>query len=527
MDLTLDSIQNKENFYKKECLENNIVGSLIRKGLFTELREVARFGIIDNLLLYKYKYETAAFYNCIDFKTIDNYFKMSMKTINYRFDFVSNDLESKHFNDLKTVFTFNTRVFRFVKVSQRFRPLQAFGYIFKRMEGFYPKLKEFFNLTGSNVNYKIVHIMNNVEEKTSTFANIFIYFSYVKSYVLKTLRKVDPKKSKALFSIFFTARTRSKQYLRIIASGFTFKVRNPKRKFFIKYDPKAKYKIFKILRTLAQIIQKRRRTYRRIIYRIRSLYKKAKFILRRKFKRKKQKKLITFKSVGVINKLKYNHIIKRTMMTTVLSLAAKQSAARTLGVSMQQRSYASAHGGKFTVISKQNTQGNLTASNDNVTAIASDTTGVHSVGVITSCSNAECKNNNCATGSSETNPCGVSGEFHQKTIFEMKNAEQYGIVHELNGNLTHKIPKNASGVILDTKDINGTNTSQYILHEPGVIPVDPTTFKESEKITMYLQQDKITHAMIENASKDSILNINNKEPSTLLKKSQVNPDEII
>lgn len=204
----------------------------------------------------------------------------------------------------------------------------------------------------------------------------------------------------------------------------------------------------------------------------------------------------------------------------IVNAATKQSADHSVFIS--KRSYAAAHGGTLKIpqnptIPKIKT-GQPTASSDSTEPISSDTTGKHKVGVLSVCNKRECKTTNCAEGTEETNPCKVSGEMHQQPIAE--NILPKNIVHELNGAITHKIPKGSEGSYLSPDDFNGKPEPQYIMKEKGVVPINPQDFKESEKLTLYLQGDSITKRMADNAANDSVLNLYNKEIS--IHTSQVN-----
>lgn len=56
------------------------------------------------------------------------------------------------------------------------------------------------------------------------------------------------------------------------------------------------------------------------------------------------------------------------------------------------------------------------------------------------------------------------------------------------------------------------------------LPVNKKEFKESKKQPLYLQQTNITDHMIQNAPTNFIINLYNKQPSTLLAKND-NPKD--
>lgn len=54
------------------------------------------------------------------------------------------------------------------------------------------------------------------------------------------------------------------------------------------------------------------------------------------------------------------------------------------------------------------------------------------------------------------------------------------LVAELGGALTHKIPFDKKGVLLDSHDAHGKAQPQYIIKEETVVPIDMDNFKENE-----------------------------------------------
>lgn len=225
--------------------------------------------------------------------------------------------------------------------------------------------------------------------------------------------------------------------------------------------------------------------------------------------------------------IKYDFIIKRNVTSyfSLVNQAAKLKFLQPLPINTSAtqhvRTFASAHGGRITLPKKNIPK--VTASSDDTEAVNSEM-NYHSVAVLAVCKSSGCKHTNCAEGNTETNPCKVSGEAHQGPLFtqELNDA---GIVVEINGALTHKIPTGCEGTFLSHTDINGSDKDQHVMHEKGVIPVEKPHFEENEKKTEYLQQNKITNALIKNASKDSVVNSNNKEPSTFLSKNNTPLDE--
>jgi len=104
----------------------------------------------------------------------------------------------------------------------------------------------------------------------------------------------------------------------------------------------------------------------------------------------------------------------------------------------------SMHVGKY---KKPHAESTIAVSSNNCTAINSEISGQHKVGVAVGCSSSDCKHFNCAETSAEVNPCKVSPEIHQKSLQEIaKNHKQFS--YEFVGVFTHKVPEGKPGVML-------------------------------------------------------------------------------
>ena len=181
-------------------------------------------------------------------------------------------------------------------------------------------------------------------------------------------------------------------------------------------------------------------------------------------------------------------------------------------VPSNNRGMASVHGGTF---KKPANVPKVSASADNLPVIISDVTGAHKVAVVASCNNIKCKHVNCSSKEFQPNPCEIPTEDHQKSLKELV-ATHTKIVCEFGGAMTHKLPQGFSGVALSEVDANNNLQKQYIVKEEGVVPVDVNNFKENMNTTAYLQQDLITAKVIDNLSRDSVLNVKDQSCSTIL-----------
>jgi hypothetical protein len=117
------------------------------------------------------------------------------------------------------------------------RPLQKLSLFTKRLEGLYPKQKEFYNLTGGNKNYHTMQIMTDMTDKTSIFSNIFTCFTYLKKHVISVLSKINHLLFKTLFDTIFVTVTYKRHKIKVYLNGFTaiFKKRLYRFKYYIPY----------------------------------------------------------------------------------------------------------------------------------------------------------------------------------------------------------------------------------------------------------------------------------------------------
>lgn len=214
-----------------------------KRGLVSTLRELVTYTVLDKMLKYDYRYEYSYFKETEAFKTAEGYIKYISKTIDIKFDVVFNDLEAKHYNGFKTFITVNTRLYKFIRSFQNMRPLKKISLFTKRLEGLYPKQKEFYNLTGGNNNYHTIEIMTDMTEKTSTFSNIFTCFTYLKTHIISVLSNINNLLFKTLFDTVFVTLNYKRSKYTVFLNGFTaiFKKRLYRFKYYIPY------KIFKTM----------------------------------------------------------------------------------------------------------------------------------------------------------------------------------------------------------------------------------------------------------------------------------------
>lgn len=233
-------LEKKKQKVDKTTFAYNIIK---KRGLVSTLRELVTYTVLDKMLRYDYRYEYSYFKETEAFKTVDGYIKYISKTVDTKFDVVFNDLEAKHYNGFKTFITINTKIYKFIRSFEKMRPLQKISLFTKRLEGLYPKQKEFYNLTGGNRNYYTTEIITDLTEKTSTFSNIFTCFTYLKTHIISVLSNINHLVFKNLFKTVFVTLNYKRSKYTVFLNGFTaiFKKRLYRFKYYIPY------KVFKIM----------------------------------------------------------------------------------------------------------------------------------------------------------------------------------------------------------------------------------------------------------------------------------------
>lgn len=122
--------------------------------------------------------------------------------------------------------------------------------------------------------------------------------------------------------------------------------------------------------------------------------------------------------------------------------------------------------------------------------IQSDLTGFHKIAVVQSCREKQCHKRLCNTEHEAVCP---------------HKAGDNALVAALGGILTHKIPPNKEGVLLDNFD--GDANPQYMVVEKTIIPLEMKSFKENEKMTDYVQQPTIAEKIRGNLPSKSLLDL--------------------
>jgi hypothetical protein len=200
-----------------------------RRGLYGSSQELLNFKIIDNILNYSYKYERITYYRSIINKTHKEMFKITFKIIDAELDFVFNDLKAKYFNGLKIISTQNTRLFRIFSTVQNARPLNRLALFTKKCPGFLPKVKDFFNFTGSWNNYHVIQFFVDKVKNVLNSSDIFQYLNDVKKDII-LLIKGTRKKVVMMKNSFLSYNRYSKNAI-VLISGLSFLIKKRRLKF--------------------------------------------------------------------------------------------------------------------------------------------------------------------------------------------------------------------------------------------------------------------------------------------------------
>lgn len=126
--------------------------------------------------------------------------------------------------------------------------------------------------------------------------------------------------------------------------------------------------------------------------------------------------------------------------------------------------------------------------------IQSDTSGLHKVAVVETCPEPQCHKRFCDT-------------VHEKVCLHKSGTPK--LTAEIAGALTHKVPNNKQGVLLDNYDANGKAQPQYMVKEETTIPIDMGQFKINEKITEYVQKETRAIIIKDNLPINSVLDLKN------------------
>jgi hypothetical protein len=170
--------------------------------------------------------------------------------------------------------------------------------------------------------------------------------------------------------------------------------------------------------------------------------------------------------------------------------ATSVSITKNVNIQNHEREMALVRGGRIVV--PEDIPKVLPSNNDDTPLpLQSDISGKHPVNIAEAC-----KSPNCAPIN-----CGATPEKCEKNTYGGTT------VVELIGNNTHNIPKDKNGVFLGVTDFKGKEGQQFMITEKTTVPVDPSNFKEDQKVTEYIQVDDRYKTLIKALPDDSVLKL--------------------
>lgn len=213
--------------------------------------QLLRNVVLNVILAKEYKYETIIFGGLRENKTPKGFLKIIFKTIEYRHDLVYNDILSKQFNGVKTFITTNTQMHNIFRKVNKAKPLSIFSLKFKKILALSPKLKEFYNLTGHTVGFKVFQFFDN--KKYNYTHNLKTYGESRKAVFLTMLNEITTG-LKTYKTAFIIPKYRKTKF-RVRFTGFKIRLYNPTRRMRSKIK---KLKEFKMIRDLKYRLRKSR-----------------------------------------------------------------------------------------------------------------------------------------------------------------------------------------------------------------------------------------------------------------------------
>lgn len=204
----------------------------LKKQISMDLKPFLKGYALDQILEKVYKYETLKFGESRENLTSGGFLKFIMKTMDYRFDYVYNDILAKQFNGLKTIFTYNTNMQKIYVKVEKARPLAIFRLKNKRVLGLFPKMKEFYNLTGFTTGYKVFQFFDN---RTYNYTHSLKTFGDSKKVLFLQLIQELPSYGKNAFKSSIARQTFKKKKLILNVSGFRMKLKNKLRRIKYKF----------------------------------------------------------------------------------------------------------------------------------------------------------------------------------------------------------------------------------------------------------------------------------------------------
>lgn len=264
------------SYLLSQSLKNNKNNYQLKKQKIKTKDLTLGLNLIQDVRMYDsiYFYEMFPFlYSNFDSK---NRIKYCFRITEMKKNMISNDIHTKYFNGLKTMFERNIHLYRFLKKMLAFKPLNIFGIVRKKIADIFIKQNEVNYISGryNSLPSLILDIDKTarIYQEKSVY-NIIPYYS--KNIFYKNFTLI---KDRIITYSLFIIRSRNRRSLKLFFMGFKFSLKN--RKYFRR---RAKINI--------------NYTQKNIYSRVRN--KKKKKILRIKIymKNKKKKKIFLLKNI--------------------------------------------------------------------------------------------------------------------------------------------------------------------------------------------------------------------------------------
>lgn len=202
---------------------------LNKENSLIELERLAEDTVEDAVIYDKpYMYEMSCFLYSGKYMTITSKMKYAYQVLDFKRNLVTNDVDIKMTNTLKTTAERNSRLFNFIKREKKFTPLNAFGLQRRAFNDVFLKQQEVNYLTGAFVNIR--NVLLNVNKYKHYYTERSNY-----SHMIPITKRifyegyshfVNALKNMSLFTIKTYRFAREKS---IFMSGFTMKFRLRKK----------------------------------------------------------------------------------------------------------------------------------------------------------------------------------------------------------------------------------------------------------------------------------------------------------
>lgn len=232
----------------------------------------------DNVLNKNYLIESTSFLFSGYYNTFNKRFKYTFRILDMKKNLITNDIHTKYFNDLKTIFERNIYLFKFMRKMLTFNPLSVTGILRQKINDVFAKQNEINYISGKISPFR--NLTLHVNRKNNSFKELNLYKlipMITKNLFFQSFKVVATILKK--IAIFITYKIR-RRWLKTYFMGFKLNIKN-----------KLRFKYKRIVRRNVIFFQKNTKHLQSFL--------KNKFLRENKFIKK-------FKLKKVKNKLKIN-----------------------------------------------------------------------------------------------------------------------------------------------------------------------------------------------------------------------------